>query len=82
MMADDPASSLSAAEREESEKFQLCGLVTDYDDSIGGEGEILCGARLTVGPFTMLRAECAEGHKWVACDCGGPTCEGWKVDRG
>ncbi len=53
-----------------------CGLVTDYDDSIGGEGEIRCEAPLVV---LADKATCTEGHEWVACDCGLPQCQGWRV---
>lgn len=56
----------------------LCQRVTDYDDSIGGEGEILCESRLTI---SNDKAVCTQGHRWVPCNCGGPTCWGWKVDR-
>lgn len=56
-----------------------CGLVTDYDDSIGGEGEIVCGSYLIIPD--RYHAYCAKhGHKWLACNCGGPTCRGWIVD--
>lgn len=59
-------------------RADLCGLVTDYDDSIGGEGEILCGSRLIVDGE---QARCEAGHRWTACNCGGPTCGGWKVSH-
>lgn len=57
---------------------QRCGRVTDYDDSIGGEGEITCGAHLVMADDNET-AVCVRGHKWKHCDCGGPTCNGWLV---
>lgn len=63
-----------------SERRTTCGLVTDYDDSIGGEGEVLCGWPMLI--LAEDRAKCEKGHKWLSCDCGRPTCEGWRFDRG
>ncbi len=56
---------------------EWCGFVVD-DDSIGGEGEITCGAALAVDGD---RARCTAGHRWVCCRCGPPTCRGLKVER-
>lgn len=79
MPADDR---LSSSRRDSGETAKpvydmgRCGRVTDHDDSIGGEGEITCGA---VMMGDALTAECTRGHRWVACSCGGRTCKGWKV---
>lgn len=57
---------------------EWCSFVIDYDDSIGGEGEITCGAPLTIDGD---RARCTAGHGWVRCQCGPPTCRRLKVGR-
>lgn len=54
-----------------------CQMVTDFDDSIGGEGEIVCGSALIVSNVNGGTAVCAEGHRWVRCDCDRLGCTGW-----
>lgn len=54
-----------------------CGWVVDYDDSIGGEGEIMCHNALKV---TGENAVCkgVDHHEWQRCYCGERTCKGWR----
>jgi hypothetical protein len=59
--------------------FDLCPYVLDYDDSIGGEGEVYCGARIVHGPDP--EPVCTDGHRFEPCHCGRAICSGWKLAR-
>ncbi len=63
------------AERAGNER---CRMVTDYDDSIGGEGEIVCGARMLVSGEAAV---CDNDHRWIRCHCGKSNCTGWRTAR-
>src|SRR5690606_25876689 len=86
----DVGAAMNAPWREQAAKDERamypfrCPRVTYYDYSIGGEGEIICGAPTRGVVSTNDRwslVVCERGHEWEPCDCGAVSCTGWRIHK-